>query len=146
MKKIIGLVLLSASLMLASGFYEKGITKGVTVEVSSAKTLVEGANDITIKLNKDGQAITNAKVRAKFFMPEMPGMPYMEFIDDGKLNGDKYDTMINFSMGGTWQYHIMFKIKGKKYRHRGSVNLGQSSGGMKCAAGRCGSGRCGGGK
>lgn len=148
MKKLIALMLLSASLVFAGGFYDKGTTKGIDVEIVSNKTLIEGNNHIFIKLSKDGKAITNAKLRAKFFMPEMPGMPYMEYIDYGKVDGDKYKTMINFSMSGTWQYHVEFKIKGKKYRYRGSVNLGQSSsmGSMKCAAGKCGAGKCGGGK
>ena len=146
MRKLLVLFFMLSSLAFGVGFYDKGTTKGITVEIKSTKTLVEGDNDITIKLSRDGQVITNAKVRAKFFMPEMPGMPYMDYIGNGTLNGDVYKTMINFSMGGTWQYHIQFKIKGKKYRYRGSVNLGQSSGGMKCGAGKCGAGKCGGGK
>lgn len=146
MKRVLVSMLMLASLMFAGGFYDKGNVKGIDVEIVSDKTLVEGNNDIEIKLSKNGKAITDAKVRAKFFMPEMPGMPYMDYIGDGKLQGNAYKTMINFSMGGTWQYHIMFKHEGKKYRYRGSVNLGQSSGGMKCAAGKCAAGKCGGGK
>lgn len=148
MKKLIGLIFLSVALFANSGFYDKGSTKGVDVEITSKKILVEGDNDITIKLSKNGKTITNAKVKAKFFMPEMPGMPYMEYVGMGKLDGDSYKTMINFSMGGTWQYHVMFKIKGKKYRYRGSVNLGQGSskGSMRCGAGKCGAGKCGGGR
>lgn len=146
MKNILSLMVLSVTLLWSAGFYDKGTTKGITVEVESPKTLIEGNNNISITLSKDGKIITNAKVRAKFFMPEMPGMPYMEYIGNGNLNGDKYDTMINFSMGGTWQYQIQFKLDGKKYMYRSSVNLGQSSGGMKCAAGKCGAGKCGGGR
>jgi hypothetical protein len=71
----------------------------------------------------------------------MPGMPYMDYIDFGKLDGDKYNTLINFSMGGTWQYHIGVKVNGKKFTYRSSVNLGQSSSGMKCGAGKCGGGK-----
>jgi hypothetical protein len=146
MRKFLASILVFATFAFAGGFYDKGTTKGYEVEIKSDKTLVEGDNDIEIKITKDGKAVTDAKVRAKFFMPEMPGMPYMDFIGDGKLSGDKYKTMINFSMGGTWQYHIQFKHGGKKYRYRGSVNLGQASGGMKCAAGKCAAGKCGGGK
>jgi len=146
MKKLLVLFLMISGLAFGAGFYDKGTTKGITVEIESKKTLVEGDNDITIKLTKDGKAITDAKVRAKFFMPEMPGMPYMDYIGYGKLDGDVYKTMINFSMGGTWQYHVQFKLKGKKYTYRGSTNLGQSSGSMKCGAGKCGAGKCGGGK
>lgn len=146
MKKILFVFTLLSTLVFGAGFYDKGKVKGYEVEVESSKTLVEGDNKISIKITRDGKAITNAKVRAKFFMPEMPGMPYMDYISFGKLNGDKYETPINFAMGGTWQYHIGFKVKGKKYTYRSSVNLGQSSSKMKCGAGKCGSGKCGGGK
>ena len=143
MKKLIISMIMSASILFGAGFYDKGETKGITVEVSSDKTLSEGDNHITIKLSKNGKAITDAKVRAKFFMPEMPGMPYMEYIGMGKLHGDAYNAMVNFAMGGTWQYHIQFKLDGKKYTHRGSVNLGQDSAATKCGAGKCATGKCG---
>lgn len=146
MRKLLLALLMLSTLAFAKGFYDLGTTKDITVEITSEKTLVEGDNDITIKLSRDGKAITDAIVRAKFFMPEMPGMPYMDYIGNGTLEGDVYKTMINFSMGGTWQYHVQFKLDGKKYTYRGSVNLGQSNGGMKCAAGKCASGKCGGGK
>jgi hypothetical protein len=142
MKKLLISFLMLTSLAFSAGFYDKGTTKGIEVEITSQKTLVEGSNDIEIKLSRDGKPITDAKVRAKFFMPEMPGMPYMEYIGNATLDGEVYKTMINFSMGGTWQYHVQFKLDGKKYRYRGSVNLGQSSsGGMKCGAGKCGGGK-----
>lgn len=145
-KKLLISLLMLSTLAFSAGFYDKGTTKGIEVEIKSDKTLVEGNNDIEIKLFKDGKAITDAKVRAKFFMPEMPGMPYMDYIGNATLDGDTYKTMINFSMGGTWQYHVQFKLDGKKYTYRGSVNLGQSSDGMKCGTGKCATGKCGGGK
>jgi len=145
MKKLFIALFALSSLAFGAGFYDKGTTKGIEVEIKSEKTLVEGNNNIQIKLSREGKAITNAKVRAKFFMPEMPGMPYMDYIGNATLDGDTYKTMINFSMGGTWQYQVQFKLNGKKYTYRGSVNLGQSSGGMKCGAGKCGAGKCGGG-
>jgi hypothetical protein len=149
MKKLIMAFIMSSSILFAGGFYNSGTTKGIDVEIKSDKTLIEGNNDIEIKLSKDGKVIKNAKVRTKFFMPEMPGMPYMEYIAKTKLDGDVYKGNVNFSMGGTWQYHVQFKLKGKKYKYRSSVNLGQSSskgGAMKCGAGKCGTGKCGGGK
>jgi len=142
MKKVFFLLMFCVSLAFAMGFYDKGETGAYTVEISSDKILVEGSNDITIKLFKDAKAVTDAVVRAKFFMPEMPGMPYMEYIGNAKLDADVYKTTINFSMNGTWQYHIQFKHNGSKYTYRGSVNLGQESesGTMKCGAGKCGGG------
>ena len=60
----------------------------------------------------------------KFFMPEMPGMPYMEYIGKAKLVDGKYKMLINFSMSGTWQFHLMFKTEdGKVHKIRSSVNL-----------------------
>lgn len=62
--------------------------------------------------------------KIKFFMPKMPGMPYMEFEDKAKLVGDKYKLDVNFSMGGTWQYQLKVKTSdGKIHKIRGSVNL-----------------------
>ena len=68
--------------------------------------------------------INNAKVKIKFFMPEMPGMPYMEQIGKAKLIDGVYKTFINFPMGGTWQYHLKFKTQdGKIHTIRSSINL-----------------------
>ncbi len=140
MKKILALFITLTLSLFAEGYYDKGETGGITVEVISKKTLIEGNNEVFVKLSKDGKAITDAKLKAKFFMPEMPGMPYMEYIGEGTPEGDGYKTAVNLSMGGTWQYHILFMIGEKKYRYKGSANLGQdSTGGMKCASGKCGS-------
>jgi hypothetical protein len=101
-----------------------GNIKGVDVTIVSANSLVTGNNDFFVTLSKNGQAITDAKVKAKFFMPEMPGMPYMEYKAKAKLIDGKYKMNINFSMNGTWQYQLRFKTKdGNKYKIRGSVNL-----------------------
>ncbi len=94
------------------------------VKINSVKSLIVGNNKIEVVLQKDGKVITDAKVKVKFFMPEMPGMPYMEYKEKLKLDGDKYKGNVNFSMSGTWQYHLKFKTAdGQKHRVRGSVNL-----------------------
>jgi hypothetical protein len=37
---------------------------------------------------------------------------------------NEYSNQINFPMGGTWQYHLMFKTQdGKIHKIRSSVNL-----------------------
>jgi len=110
MKKLLIAILMLSTLAFAGGFYDKGTTRGITVEVQADKTLIEGNNDLQIKLSHDSKPITNAKVRIKFFMPEMPGMPYMEYIGNAKLEGNTYKTMVNFSMGGTWQYLYLIHI------------------------------------
>ena len=121
--KIFTALFLSVSFMFAT-VDQEGEKNGYTVGLTSEKSLVVGDNIFYVTLSKDGQAVTNAKVKAKFFMPEMPGMPYMDYKDKAKLVNGKYKMMINFSMGGTWQYHLKFKTKdGKVHTVRGSVNL-----------------------
>lgn len=121
--KVFTALLLSASFMFAQ-VDQEGEKNGYIVALTSEKSLVVGDNIFYVSLSKDGQAVRNAKVKAKFFMPEMPGMPYMDYKDKAKLVNGKYKMMINFSMGGTWQYHLKFKTKdGKVHTVRGSVNL-----------------------
>ena len=94
------------------------------INISSNKALVTGNNNIEVTLYKDKKQVTDAKVKVKFFMPEMPGMPYMEYKEKLKLNGDTYKGVVNFSMNGTWQYHLKFKTAdGEVHKVRGSVNL-----------------------
>ncbi|MGM0518927.1 MAG: FixH family protein [Campylobacterota bacterium] len=95
-----------------------------TVKITSSKSLTVGNNDIYVQLFKDNKAVTDAKVKSKFFMPEMPGMPYMEYKDKANLVGNKYKMTINLAMSGTWQYQLKFKTKQEKiYTLRGKVNL-----------------------
>lgn len=94
------------------------------INISSQKPFTVGDNDIQVILQYEDKQIIDAKVKVKFFMPEMPGMPYMDYKEKLKLNGTVYNGMINFIMNGTWQYHLMFKThEGKIYKVRGSVNL-----------------------
>jgi hypothetical protein len=102
----------------------KSSTKGIDVHVTSEKSLVTGNNVFFVTLSKNGKMITDAKVKAKFFMPEMPGMPYMGNKSKAKFINGKYKMNINLSMSGTWQYQLRFKTKnGNKYKTKGSVNL-----------------------
>ena len=122
--KIMVAMLLAVGFLNAEPVSQTGEKNGYEIKLTSEKSLVVGDNTMFVQLSKDGDIVTNAKVKAKFFMPEMPGMPYMEYKDKAKLVGDKYKMMINFSMGGTWQYQLKFKTKdGKIHTVRGSVNL-----------------------
>jgi hypothetical protein len=103
---------------------QMGEKNGYEVKLTSEKSLIVGDNDFFVQLSKDGNVITNAKMKIKVFMPEMPGMPYMEYKTKAKLVDGKYKMMVNFSMGGTWQYQLKFKSKdGKIHTVRGSVNI-----------------------
>ena len=99
-------------------------TDSYGVLLTSTKPLVAGNNEIVVTLYKDNKELTDAKVKVKFFMPEMPGMPYMEYKEKLKKDGKNYKGNINLSMSGTWQYNLKFKTSdGEVHKVRGSVNI-----------------------
>lgn len=122
-------ILVSAMLALtalnAAAFEKTAKFKTTKVVYSAEKPLVVGTNEIDLLLTKKGKAVSDAKVIVKVFMPEMPGMPYMEYIANAKATGNgNYKATVNFSMGGTWQVHIFVHTPdGKKQRIKSSVNL-----------------------
>ena len=122
--KIAILLCMLVGIVNADPLLQEGNKNGYDIAISSEKSLVVGENDIFVMVSQDGETLKNIKVKAKFFMPEMPGMPYMEYEGKGKLEGDKFKLLINFSMGGTWQYQLKFKTEDKKvHKIRGSVNI-----------------------
>lgn len=127
MKNLVKVVLslfLMAGVMYAEPVSQNGEKDGYTVSIKTEKSLVVGNNEVFITVSQDDAIVKNAKVKIKVFMPEMPGMPYMENKAKAKLVGDAYKTNVNFAMSGTWQYHIKFKTQdGKIHTIRGSVNL-----------------------
>ena len=103
---------------------QNGQKDGYDVTLKSSKALVVGSNEFLVKLSKDSKVIENAKVKAKFFMPEMPEMPYMESESEATLVNGVYKLNINLPMGGTWQYQLKFKTEdGVVHTIKGSVNL-----------------------
>lgn len=122
--KSIFILLFTFSLSNADIISQSGQKDGFDVKIKSEKSLVVGNNTFFVELLKDGKAVTSAKVKLKFFMPEMPGMPYMEYEDEATLVDEKYKVNINLSMGGTWQYMIKFKTEdGAVHSIKSSVNL-----------------------
>ncbi|RUM75229.1 MAG: hypothetical protein DSZ11_02665 [Sulfurovum sp.] len=108
----------------SEGFSKTGKAGSLDVTYSSAKPLVIGDNTIEVKITENGKAVTDAtKVELKIFMPEMPGMPYMENTKLLAPKNDGYSGNINFSMGGTWQVKIFIEKDGKRYKHSSSVIL-----------------------
>jgi uncharacterized protein YacL (UPF0231 family) len=106
--------------------YEVVNIKDYKVVLSSKKQLVIGNNEFNILIKKDNNIIKNATIKLKVFMPEMPGMPHMEFENSSdKFFDDGYRLNINFAMGGTWQYYLRFKVPNSKevYKTRGSFIL-----------------------
>ncbi|MFA6761241.1 MAG: FixH family protein [Sulfuricurvum sp.] len=131
MKKVLSMLVLASSFAFANGFMHMGMSDDLHVMLSSPKVLSEGDNTIKVDLNRDsksGDAVDAKDVRIKFFMPEMPGMPYMESKDVCKKSGTAYECNINFSMNGTWQFLLLVKDDADdEYKYKGSVNLGQAS-------------------
>ena len=122
--KIVLAMLLAVGILNAEPLSQTGEKDGYELNLTSEKSLIVGNNDFFASLSKDGNPVRDVKVKIKVFMPEMPGMPYMEYKAKAKLVDGKYKMMVNFSMGGTWQYHLKFKSKdGKIHTIRGSVNL-----------------------
>ena len=107
----------------SEGFSKTGKAGSLSVTYSSAKPLVVGDNTMKVLVSENGKAVTGAKVEFKIFMPEMPGMPYMEEVKTMSAEGDAYSGNVNFSMGGTWQVKIFIEKDGKKYKHSSSVIL-----------------------
>ncbi len=98
---------------------------GYNLNFYTQTTPVVGNTDFFVTIEKDGKIVKNAKVKIKFFMPEMPGMPYMEYKTKGIAQDDgSFKLPVNLSMGGTWQYHLKFKTAdGAVHKTRGSVTL-----------------------
>ena len=127
MKNIIKIVLgffLTFTFLNAELLEQNGQKDGINVSLKSSKALVVGSNELLVELSKDSKVIENAKVKAKFFMPEMPGMPYMESESEATLVDKVYKLNINLPMSGTWQYQLKFKTEdGVIHTIKGSVNL-----------------------
>lgn len=122
--KTILVLFLAISFLKAEIINQNGNKDGYDVNLSTEKSLVVGKNIFFVKLLKDEKEISTAKVKVKVFMPEMPGMPYMEYEENALYVDGKYKVDINFSMAGTWQYHIKFKTDdGIIHTIKGSVNL-----------------------
>ena len=118
MKKIVALI--AAVVMVFAMGFEKHIKyRGFHIDIMSQKPLTTGQNTLSLHINKPVK-----KLKIKFFMPAMPGMPYMESWGKVTKNGDKYLVTVKLPMSGTWQVHIFITTdSGKKYRIKTSINL-----------------------
>ena len=122
--KIVLGILLTFGFLQAELLEQKGQKDGFDIKLSSPKALIVGKNDFVIELSKDSKVVDNAKVKIKFFMPEMPGMPYMETEENAILVDGKYKVSVNISTGGTWQYQLKFKASDEiVHTVKGSVNF-----------------------
>ncbi len=135
MKKILAtiftLLLLSTAMQAsetadATLFAKNHQTDNYSIKIYSEKSLATGDNTFEVLLKQAGVIVTDAKVKVRFFMPEMPGMPAMEYKEKFKFDNrtNSYKGVVNFGMSGTWQYQLKFKTAdGSIHKIRGSVNL-----------------------
>jgi hypothetical protein len=122
--KILVALLITVGFLNAEPINQNGEKDGYEVKLSSEKSLIVGNNEIIADFTKDGVNVTDIKVKIKVFMPEMPGMPYMEYEDKASLSDGKYKMNVNFPMAGTWQYQLKFKTKDDAiHTVKGSINL-----------------------
>lgn len=122
MKELIAILFISTSLFAELMNHNKTIG-GYDLHIYTKKSLVIGVAKLYATITKDGKDV-NLQTKMKVFMPQMPGMPYM----DNKSKGEKIDSIynfkVNFSMNGTWQYILKFRDENKKvYKVKGSINL-----------------------
>ncbi|MFV7789385.1 FixH family protein [Aliarcobacter lanthieri] len=105
---------LAATFLNANSLNEKFEVDGYSVKLVSKRDLSVGSNEFFTKITKDGKIVEDAQLRVKFFMPEMPGMPYMDHDGEGVFESNQYKFIINFCMDGTWQYNLRFKTSDDK--------------------------------
>jgi hypothetical protein len=116
------LITLTILCSFAFGFEKVGKVGDMDIKLSSTKDITVGENSINITLSKDKEIIKGAKINFKIFMPEMPGMPYMEDKSEAiALKSGEYQVKFNSSMGGTWQIRIIIELDDKKYRYKSSL-------------------------
>ena len=112
MKRWSWLVVLLVALVAGTAFAKENVVQkkagDYSVEIRMDKeTPVVGANLVEIAVkDKDGKAVTDAKVVVSASMPAMPGMPAMENKADAKPDGGKYKAKIELSMAGSWNMSV----------------------------------------
>ncbi len=123
--KLLIMAVLASGLLYAAGFEKTATFKTTKVVMSAEKPLAVGSNTLELMLTRDAKVTEGTAVSLKVFMPAMPGMPAMESVVEAtSLGGGKYRADVNFSMGGTWQIHILVTPKtGKRIRVKTSVNI-----------------------
>ena len=97
--------------------YESEKTKaGLNITLSmDSHPLVKGDNDMEVKItDKAGKAVTDAKVKVRFYMPPMPGMAPMSTKSVAKLKGKSYRFVGDVLMAGTWKVEVKVIREGKK--------------------------------
>ncbi len=108
-------LLLMAGIVYAKDFEvkKKAGQYDVTIAIDKNPPVV-GDNTLTIAVkDASGRNVTDAKVRAEYSMPGMPGMPPMNYKSEATLSGNVYKAKISPSMSGAWNVAVKVMRGGK---------------------------------
>lgn len=113
---IVALVIAMAVVAGCSKGYESAKTVGDVGIMLKAERypLVKGDNALSAKVvDKAGNAVTDATVQVRYYMPAMPGMAPMEYTTLASLKGGAYAFGANIPMEGGWKMDISVTQPGK---------------------------------
>ncbi len=99
----------------SKGYESQKTADDLTVKLSiGSYPLVKGDNVLSVKVaDSSGKAVTDSLVKARFFMPPMPGMAPMEFSAQATPKGDVYTFSANPPMEGGWKAEVSVARPGK---------------------------------
>ncbi len=105
--------------------YKKELeTQSYKVVIISEKPPFVGINRWKIYVyDKNGNPVTDAKLKINGYMPPMPGMPEMSFNYPVEKVKDHYESDVNLNMGGTWQITVFIEKNGKVEKAKFGFNL-----------------------
>jgi len=97
------------------GYETQKAAEGLTIQIKAGSyPLVNGDNDLSVKItDASGKAVTDAKVKVRFYMPAMPGMAPMSSTTEAVAKGDGYRFTANVAMEGTWKAEVSVTRSGK---------------------------------
>lgn len=80
----------------------------LVIKISAGKyPLIKGDNSLLISVaDKSGNAVTNAAVDVRYYMPPMAGMAPMEFRAQPVLKENSYVLTANIPMEGGWKLEV----------------------------------------
>ncbi|PAF48302.1 copper resistance protein [Helicobacter sp. 12S02232-10] len=120
--KIISIIVLVWATWL--GAWEQNLkTKDLDLQIKSIGNPVSGENTFILIPNANGSSLKGAKMRVRFIMPEMSGMPAMNETAQITEKDGSYEAKVNLPMNGTWQIRIDIEFNGKIYKNKTSIDL-----------------------
>ena len=76
--------------------------------------LIKGDNSLSVNVaDTAGNAVTDAAVQVRYYMPPMPGMAPMEFNSQAAPKGNRYSFTANIPMEGGWKIDATVTQPGK---------------------------------